>query len=362
MKTALFILLALLAPALAAEVRLSVVLHKQTTVEEGFVALSQVAELKGDAELAATAGRVLLGRAPVAGQARAIELGYIRQRLQQGGVDTAQVAFYGYERPLVLGKGRAPRQDDDAGRYVEPPQQPEATVQPVAPQPAVPAPVAPAPATGLDEAVAAALSEIRAQAEKHFGHLGPVFVSELGRSRSLLAVTGACLFVEARPRQKSPTLGRVDYDLTLEADSRNLAGLGLTVKIEVEVTRVAAARAVAKGARLSAADLELRTVRTANAAEPGFDTLEQALDREARETLAAGETVSARNTMAAVLVRRGQQVRVRAMLPGGGSVLVTAGAMENGCKGDVIRLRRGSGKDAVDMTARVSGDGEAVAE
>ena len=139
--------------------------------------------------------------------------------------------------------------------------------------------------------------------------------------------------------------------------------LGETSKIVTLLSRAhGKLRAVAKGARLSAADLELRTVRTANAAEPGFDTLEQALDREARETLAAGETVSARNTMAAVLVRRGQQVRVRAMLPGGGSVLVTAGAMENGCKGDVIRLRRGSGKDAVDMTARVSGDGEAVAE
>jgi flagella basal body P-ring formation protein FlgA len=347
MKLLLAILV--LAAPLAAQsgAELVINLQRDGKASGAFVRLADVATLTGPR--ADAAADVLLGRAPGPGEARALTREYIRMRLRQSGLDDAAVAIYGYERPLVRGAGRGWQDDDDAGARTEPP-----AAEPVAEA-----------AADTSALITEALRRIRADLARRLNPSdATLHVTETGRSRSLGNLPAADLeLLEVRPRHRTVSLGRLDYELEVRAGRETVRGLTLTVLAELEVRRVAAARDLPRGARLTAGDVRLETLRTTSQALPGFGSLADVADFELLRAVNEGETLTAQHTRAAQIVRRGDLVRVQATLPGGGRVTVLAEAQEAGARGDTIRLsRRIEGtRERADIIATITGKGEAEA-
>ncbi len=376
MKT--IVLLILLTAPLAAQsaADLVVTLHRSATIEAGYVALSAIADIEGDN--AEQAGRVLLGRAPEQGEARSIEQEYIRRRLLQSGIDTNKVAFYGWGKPLVLGANRELKATDDTGDYTAREQEPDLSAEASA--------KAEAQAKGHQTITGAntnigiteettpqpdptdiatdALARIRRILNDQFPHHeGSLIVEEESRSRSLQQLKGKRLtLTNVASRQRTATLGRLDFELTVDADGREIRNLTLTVRAELEIQRVVSSRAYTRGDTIT--EFTLKTVRTSKLAEPGFSDLKQATGLEAARNITPGEVLTNQNTQPALLIRRGDVVTVVAHLPGGGKLTVMADAQENGAKGDVIRLRRKgeNNREHIDLLARVTAAGEAEAQ
>jgi flagella basal body P-ring formation protein FlgA len=379
MKTLLTTLILLAAPLAAqSAAELVVTLHRSATIEAGYVALSAIADIEGDN--AEQAGRVLLGRAPEQGEARSIEQEYIRRRLLQSGIDTNKVAFYGWAKPLVLGTNRELKATDDTGEYTaregeqgtdaahssaeasakaearaDSPVQLANTNIGVQAQEQQPEPT---------DIATDAMARIRRILNDQFPHHeGNLVVEEESRSRSLQQLKGKrIVLTNVASRQRTATLGRLDFELTVDADGREMRNLTLTVRAELEVQRVVSNRAHTRGDAIT--EFTLKTIRTSKLAEPGFSELKQATGLEAARNITPGEVLTNQNTQPALLIRRGDVVTVVAPLPGGGKVTVMADAQENGAKGDVIRLRRKgeNNRENIDLLARVTASGEAEAQ
>lgn len=82
-----------LAQPLPEGVRVALVTRATLATDE--VTLGQVAAITASGDLATALGAVSLGSAPVPGQTRTIEAGYVRLRLKRYGFDPAQLALSG---------------------------------------------------------------------------------------------------------------------------------------------------------------------------------------------------------------------------------------------------------------------------
>ena len=126
----------------------------------------------------------------------------------------------------------------------------------------------------------------------------------------------------------------------------------VTVRRHAEV--VVAARPVARGASLAAADLRLARVAVASGAEDYFTQPEQVVGRVAGRVLAQGEALLARQLRRAQLIRRGDQV-VLASSGGSISVSVRGTALEDGGAGDRVTVRNLSSERIVEGIIRPDG-------
>lgn len=335
-----------------------VVLADRVRVDSAYVSLAQLGTLSGDAAMVQAASAVLLGKAPAAGETRAIELAYIRTRLLQSGVEADKVAFYGYTRPLVVGASaqstessgeyRSPPDDEGTRRATTPTRVPAATST----QEALQAPA------GQNELVCDALDRLKRRLQvKLTPPQGEIEVRELSRSRSLLAVTHGTL-LEVKTRHAQETLGKLDYELTVDIDGHTVTGLTLSVEVGVRMICMSLTRDARAGERLTRDMCEPREHFTTRPFA-GLSTVEAALGRELTRALRAQDWLTESNTKPALLVRKGESVTLRAPLPGGGVLSTTAIAMESGATGERIRVRRA--KDAgpaVELVARVTAAGE----
>ena len=357
------------------DAKLTVVLSKLTRIESAYVSLAQIATLSGEADLMALAGSVLLGRAPEPGASRRIKLRSIRQRILTSGIDTDEIAFYGYSSPVVRGKGGdAPAADLDAGIYTPPPRKerkPEQKPPQSAPAKAQARPAATKPEaarTGrqVNDLVGLALKRIEREIQRVIpDHEGKLVVREIARNRALRKLRGdQLLLLTVRSRNAARGLGRLDYQLVFDRDGKELRGHTLTVEVGLEVPRVTLKQDLGRGDRLSAADLTVKTVFTTKLNEPGYALMAEVTGSEATRKLSKGQVVLREQIQPALLVKRGQTVTVKALLPGGGSVLVTGVARSNGYLGKLIVVSRKvpGRRKPVEMTARVSGEGVCVAE
>ncbi|MCC6573961.1 MAG: flagellar basal body P-ring formation protein FlgA [Planctomycetes bacterium] len=344
----------LLAAPLTATVAVDCTLAKQANIPGGFVSLSQIATLTGDNDVIAQAGKTLLGKAPLKNETREITLDNIKQRLKQSGLDPATFAFYGATSVLVVCSDVAAAKSIEVGS-------PETGVgrKPLPVEPSKTAPDSLLPTPHADIATLA-LARITDRFTRRFpGRENQLRVKELSRGRNFDESAKDAKFLDVRPRQAAETLGKLDYEIVTEAQTK---GLTISVEVTLEVTRVILVRDISKGAEITAADIALATSSTTDVSLPGFATVGEALGRNIKRALRKGETLSDANSAPGLLVHKGDSLKLKALLPGGGSIVTTATAMENGIKGALIRVRRSSDKKEIEVVARINAAGECIAE
>ncbi len=153
------------------------------------------------------------------------------------------------------------------------------------------------------------------------------------------------------PRLQLP---RCEQPLALKANDSRLAGGHVTVHVRCEGERgwaiyvpaqVAiyrsvplAARNLARGERVTTADIETRTINISQLRQGHIDDVESLLGMEVRRPINAGEAFRQAALDAPLMVRRGDQVNIE--LRAGSVSISTAGtAMGNGRLGERIRVR-----------------------
>ncbi|MCF6228733.1 MAG: flagellar basal body P-ring formation chaperone FlgA, partial [Planctomycetes bacterium] len=336
----------------------SITLHKHSTVATRTVSLGQIAEIAPDKKL----GAVLLGRAPAANRTRSLTLAYIKQRILQAGFDTDSIAFYGHTRPLILGAKTKANGAEDTGEFVKKPatntETPAAKPEQETAESSEASEAKTDDASNVDGIVKAALVDIRNLYDARLEL--DLEISEYGRSRSLSTLKSSELsLLKVVMRGRSLTLGKVDFALSVQSGSRQINGLTLTIFAEAIVQRVALTRPLARGKMLSASDVELRDVRTTKLSESGFTKVDDVLELQLIRAMPAGDVLTQKHVQSARLIKRGQTVLVTQHV-GRVKLTVEAKALEDGTKGEVIRLKRGKGKEAVELSARVTGAGKAT--
>lgn len=337
----------------------SITLRKSSTVKTGTVSLGQIADIASEDNLDSLSA-ILLGRAPAANRTRSLTLAYIKQRILQAGYNTESMSFYGHTRPLVLGAKANASGDEDTGDYVKKPSKVEAKPS----EPALPASSTTKPVivakleNSVDDIVETALIDIRTLYSARFSY--EIEVTEHARSRSLSTLKGNDLsLLKVQMRGRVLTLGRIDFALSVQSGTRQINGLTLTVFTEAIVQRVAVKRPLPKGTMLAATDIEIKNVRTTNLSEPGFTSISDVLELQLVRAMPAGEVFTDKHLKAARLIKRGQTVLVTQQV-GRVTLQVEAEALEDGTKGDTIRLKRLVGKDSIEISALVTGSGKAT--
>ncbi len=336
----------------------SITLRKHSTVDTRTVSLGQIAEITPDKKLSA----VLLGRAPAANRSRSLTLAYIKQRILQAGFDTDSIAFYGHTRPLILGAEARVSGDEDTGEYVKKSvnrtEAPSAKPEQKTAKSAETSEAKIDQTSNVDDIVKAALVDIRNLYEARIDL--DLEISEHGRSRSLSTLKGSELsLLKVVIRGRSLTLGKVDFALSVQSGPRQINGLTLTIFAEAIVQRVALKRPISRGQLIAASDVELKDIHTTKLAEPGFTSISEVIELQLVRSMATGDVLRQKHVQAARLIKRGQTVLVTQHV-GRVKLTVEAEALEDGTKGEMIRLKRGKGKDAIELSARVTGAGKAT--
>jgi flagella basal body P-ring formation protein FlgA len=123
---------------------------------------------------------------------------------------------------------------------------------------------------------------------------------------------------------------------------------------------VVAAQPIARGAVITAADVELQTLESVPAAtsrRAPLSSVEQLIGMEASQAIAAGDVIFTDKVQAPVLVKRGELIKV--MAQGGGiRVSTTARARQDGARGELVQLESLETREVYD--ARVTGFREAA--
>jgi len=120
---------------------------------------------------------------------------------------------------------------------------------------------------------------------------------------------------------------------------------------------VTTTRAIRRGQRIAAADVELRPAPPQLRGAQVVYHLEDVVGRESRKSLATGQPVDSRSLVKTKLVKRRQLITVYARGPGI-MVRMTARSLEDGTKGDLINIESLEGKRR--FSARVIGPQEAA--
>jgi flagella basal body P-ring formation protein FlgA len=123
---------------------------------------------------------------------------------------------------------------------------------------------------------------------------------------------------------------------------------------------VVAVQAIARGAVITAADVELQTLESVPGATSRRATLtsvEQLVGMEASQAIAAGDVIFTDKVQAPELVKRGELIKVVAQ-GGGIRVSTTARARQDGARGELVQLESLETREVYD--ARVTGYREAA--
>jgi flagella basal body P-ring formation protein FlgA len=123
---------------------------------------------------------------------------------------------------------------------------------------------------------------------------------------------------------------------------------------------VVAVRPIARGAMITAADVELQSladVPAASSRRAPVASVEELLGMEARQAIQAGQVIYSDHVQAPILVKRGELIAV--VSQGGGiRVRTTARARQDGAKGELVQVETEDTGERFD--ARVSGPREAT--
>jgi len=135
-------------------------------------------------------------------------------------------------------------------------------------------------------------------------------------------------------------------------DGRPVRSFWVPATVHVKAVAVTAARKIAAGETLSAADVRESVMETADLGADWATSAGDVLGKTARRGFAAGDLLPASEFVQPLLVKRGDTVALR--LQRGGIVLESsARALEDGRMGEVVKVR-GMDSSSV-LRARVSG-------
>jgi flagellar basal body P-ring formation protein FlgA len=125
------------------------------------------------------------------------------------------------------------------------------------------------------------------------------------------------------------------------------------------VPAVVAIRPIGRGEPIKAADVELRTVEASvrTGQRTTFDSIEKIIGMEARQSIQAGDIVSAEQVQSPILVKRGDVITVSSQ-SGGIRVRTSAKALHDGAHGDLVQVESLASREKFD--ARVVGPREAT--
>jgi len=298
------------------------------------VTLAQVAELEGDAAVA-------LGDLVVYELARTqdhgtVTLKRVRQVLDHAEVNWARLSLKGFAACAIT---RVPAEKPVI----------EAPVKPIAANPV--APVTTEQPTVLAEVITAHLA----------GMLG-VDVDELHvefaeRDRAALAAASLDGRLEIEPTNRR-VLGRSTLRVRRYEGVELTQTMVFTAHVSRRALALVATEPVRRGEPIVEAEVELREALIDD------DRVEPITDRSlvagqtAARSLDAGQVITPQHLQPVLLVKRGQVVKVRS-LAGALVVRVNALALEDGGRGDVVRVRNQTSRE--EFIVRVTGSREAMA-
>jgi len=298
------------------------------------VTLGQVAELEGD-DAKALASLVIyeLGKTQDRGT---VTLEHVRRVLDAADVNWARVTLKGFESCAIT---RIPAQ-----KTVAEAQDKEAAANPTKP-------VAIDHPTGLADLIAAQLA---AMADLEVDALHVEYAE-----RDLETLAGASV---AGRLEIEPTNRRVLGRTTIRVRRYEGVDLTQTLTFSAHVSRrvlaLVATEPVRRGQAIDPNQVELREALIDDGHTEPITDRALVAGQTAALRIHAGEVISPRHLRPVLLVKRGQVVKVRSMA-GALVVRISAVALEDGGRDEVIRVRNQSSRE--ELSVRVTGAREAVA-
>ncbi|MBY0229446.1 MAG: flagellar basal body P-ring formation chaperone FlgA [Gemmataceae bacterium] len=155
--------------------------------------------------------------------------------------------------------------------------------------------------------------------------------------------------IQAKPRAGSRTQGRVQMDVQLLVQGKSRLGLALLFDVRPTVAVAVCRRRVEKGQELAEADFHVERQPVGTSGEPLAPA--SAKGAKAKRALLPGQAIRAGDVEAGgsegpVLVREREAVRLQARV-GGLAVHVLAQAMQDGRRGQLIRVQNADSKKVV---------------
>ncbi len=157
----------------------------------------------------------------------------------------------------------------------------------------------------------------------------------------------------------APWTGRQRFIVAFNM-SKGAVQIPVYAEVAASMPVVIAVRPIERGAVITAADVELRNVDflpKASERRSAVDSIEAIVGMEAHQAIQAGEVVFSDQVRAAVLVKRGEIVRVSSQA-GGIRVRTTARARQDGARGELVQVETLDSRERFD--ARVTGPREAA--
>lgn len=159
---------------------------------------------------------------------------------------------------------------------------------------------------------------------------------------------------------KKPWLGNQRFEASVTRPNQPPANFSIDARVSLPPAVIIAARPLARGVLLCAADVQLQRDAVARADAQTFQSLDEVIGRETTRALGAGAAIERDAVRAPLLIRRGEVITVTAVA---GSVRVTtnARAKAEGSLGDLVPVE--SMHDRTTYFVRVSGlrEGEVYA-
>lgn len=292
-----FTLLAPIAPAA------EIVLRERVQVESGIVRLSDVAELTGSTSSVETLAAIELFPAPTVGTRRFLRVRELQDLLAERQVNLLENRLGGASLVEIVNVRPIPK--------------------------AAPAAVSINTQRATKEVRTALVNYLRQFAGKQDQF--DVIVNTT--DETALALQNADYRFEVRGGQQ-PWVGRQQFQLVAEGQFDPIA-------IEAEVTKspvaVVVVRPVARGAIVHASDVELVAQNHSRTVTDVLTRVEDAVGREATQSLAVGQLLTAKSVQAQRVIQKGNIVTVYAR-SSGLKVRTTARAKEDGAMGAVIAV------------------------
>ncbi|HEX3000125.1 MAG TPA: flagellar basal body P-ring formation chaperone FlgA [Armatimonadota bacterium] len=297
---------------LAENKQVQAVLQPSVVVQGTRILLRDLGTLSGDPALAAQAGAVDVGQAPLPGRERQIDLDYIRIRLRQSRIDPACVAFTAPPQVRVR----------SAGAVLT------AVMQ-------------------LDYAAEALRRTCGAEADPTF-RIEPLFTPQ-----PLTLPAGEHTVVAEPLDEGTQANGVRRVRLRVLANGTPVAVTILSLRVQRQREVWVTTRALPAGTLLAATDLRSEQRAISDEEQP-LSVNETIVGRCVQRALPAGSTLTAALLGTPPLVRRGDTVSVTLSL-GSIAIHTEARSLEDGAQDTVIRVV--NGRNGQEYRARVTGPG-----
>ena len=330
-------------------------IYKQVTLKGPVVKLGDVAEVKSeDSARQQKLAAIPLMPAPAPGTQRYLRKREIQDLLEAHGENLGKLEFSGGEQVAITSPGgeRTTVETDGANDPVG------RRAAFAAGKAAFPSAVEKPNRAGLDEIVAGQLREdirrtIVDYLNANTGRNSEWKVSINVADRHLIQLQEATTSLSCQGGD-APWTGKQRFTVSVNT-AEGLVQVPIAAEVTLAVPVVVATRAIAAGAVITGADIEMRKIDNppiANDRRMPMDSVEKLVGMEAAKGIQAGDVVLSDQVRSPILVKRGEKVTV--ITQGGGiRVRNTARVRQDGARGDLVQVESLETKERYD--ARVIG-------